>query len=463
MTQQAHPIASRRTFLRRAGDYGEGLHPHGCRPSRPLRGCGTGTQATVADAATTSQRNLRICSFIHPARSGRAKSRVASGMTPRRRGAPRGRYAPDHTPSLAFLFGSASGMEKSLLDRFRNTLGRHRDALLTWLGGPHAPEPLGSTNGARVAVVPEVLAAVDDALARIEHGTFGRCTWCDGEVETERLALDFTTCVCLDHYDAAQRRALERDLELAARVQQHLFPRGTPALPGFQIAAYAAPANIVGGDYYDFFCYRDQGQGLVVADVMGKGLAASMLMANLQASLRILGPEHDDLAALAARLNALFRYNLKLTHFVSLFLLGVDPALGAVHYCNAGHLPALWWRAASGTTTWLRPTGPALGLLHDPAYRVEVIRPRAGDVLVLYTDGLVEGRNADGAEYGMARLERFAEAHANDTAGAFLEALRGDLLRFTGGTQRDDLTLVVVKVEEDVRGVGSFPDDGPLR
>ena len=126
----------------------------------------------------------------------------------------------------------------------------------------------------------QVISQLDDALKRINTGNFGKCEECsdNSDVEIERLEMDYTTCVCISHYSERQIRALERDLELAARVQKQLLPRCVPALSGIEIAAHTEPAHIVSGDYYDFLLCPDGSQGVVVADVMGKGLAASMLM-----------------------------------------------------------------------------------------------------------------------------------------------------------------------------------------
>ena len=343
-------------------------------------------------------------------------------------------------------------MNRQTLTRFRRALTLHRDRLMGWLTREATPAalsrccllPEGHPPGGPEADV-EALTAIDAALERIEHGTFGQCTRCGGQVEPERLELDFTTCVCLDHYTPAERRALESDLELAARVQQHLFPRYLPALPGIEVAAHAHPARILSGDYYDFFYAGDRVQGFAIADVMGKGVAAGMLMANLQSALRILGPEHDGLDGLAGRLNTLFRYNLKLIRFISICLLTVDTETGLLHYCNAGHNPPLLWRPATATALWLKPTGPAIGLASDPPYHAETIQLQGGDVLVLYTDGLAEARNGSAEDFGEAELERFAARHHAEPAGQLLAGLHHAATRFAGGRLHDDVALLVIR------------------
>jgi sigma-B regulation protein RsbU (phosphoserine phosphatase) len=339
-------------------------------------------------------------------------------------------------------------VDARVLNRFRHALAARHDGLRAWLrtGAPSAVPTNGDgLDEAHDAEACPALAEVDAALDRIAQGTFGQCALCDGEVEEDRLELDFTTCVCLGHYSEQEIAALERDLELAARVQRHLYPCGVPALPGVEIAAHAQPAHLLSGDYYDFFPFRGTRQGVALADVMGKGLPASMLMANLQASLRILGPEHDALDALAARLNGLFRYNLRLIRFISLFLLALDEGADALEYCNAGHLPPLLLRAATKRVDRLLPTGPGIGLVPDPTFETKPVPFHPGDLLVLYTDGLTEARSPAGEEFGEERLRRYLLHHHAQPAEAFLSGLRRTLTRFTGGHLHDDLSLLVVR------------------
>ncbi len=336
-------------------------------------------------------------------------------------------------------------MDDTTLERFRHTLTKHRDTLLEWINtdSKHKDVHLGGANSKDVF---QVITELKDALKRIDSGEFGQCSECNGEVEPERLGLDFTTCVCLDHYSEDQIHALENDLELAAKVQRQLLPGYIPSLPGIQIALHAEPARIVGGDYYDFFQYNSgNAQGIALADVMGKGLPASILMSNLQASLRILGPEHDKLHTLAVRLNELFRYNLTLIRFITIFLVKIDFDSNILHYCNAGHNPPLWWQAASGSIKWLKPTGPAIGLTHDPEYTSKTLNLDSGDLILLYTDGLTEVRNPNGEEFGEHRLASYIKDHINESPDDLLAGLRRTAVSFADGFQ-DDVTMLVLRV-----------------
>lgn len=341
-------------------------------------------------------------------------------------------------------------MEKKVLSEFRTYLRQHHKNLMSWLRGNDRIKKLnlgiGERNGESVTKddVP-VLAKIEDTLEQIDNGSFGKCTMCDGEVETQRLLLDFTTCVCLDHYSEFQLRELEQDLELAAQVQRNLLPSDLPSMDGVQIAVASRPAGVVGGDYYDFFSFRDHHYGLAVADVMGKGVPASMLMANLQASLRILGPTYQELSELADRMNQLFRYNLKQIRFITLFLAALDADKKILHYSNAGHHPPFLWKAATGTAHWLKPTGPAIGLGSDVTFKSEQLKLDQGDVVLLYTDGLVEARNGKD-EFGQQRVADYVERHHTEKAEDLMNGLVDQLHEYAGSPQ-DDMTIMVLKVD----------------
>lgn len=341
-------------------------------------------------------------------------------------------------------------MEKKALENIRNSLVRRKANLLEWLNDVRIRELVLPSGGSGLSEVAketdlEVLDKIDCAINKIDHGTFGQCKVCHEDVEPERLVLDFTSEICLTHYSSDELSELEKDLELAAKVQKHLLPGEIPDIPNINMAVLAKPARIVSGDYYDFFPFREHLQGFAIADVMGKGVPASMLMANLQASLRILGPEMHNLDDLAVRLNSLFRYNLKLIRFITLFLGGIDVKNGTLYYCNAGHNPPMLWKTAGNTVQWLNPTGPAIGLVPEGMFRSNSVSLDTGDMIVLYTDGLVEARNTSNDEFTKERLAGFMMEHHADTAEVFLNGLTRTLNAFTQDVH-DDLTIMVLKM-----------------
>jgi sigma-B regulation protein RsbU (phosphoserine phosphatase) len=335
-------------------------------------------------------------------------------------------------------------VEEEKLQRIRRALTLHRDTLLEWIDTDSTPKDICCT-GTSNSDVMQMISELEDALGRIERGDFGRCEECGGEVESEHLELDFTACVCLDHYDNAQLRTLERELEHAARVQRHLLPRAVPEISGLQIAARAESAGILGGDYYDFFQCSRGTYGMVVADVMGNGLPASMLMSNLQAAVRILGPQQPDPGMLAASLNKVFRYNVKLTGFISVFMAEIDMQRRTLSYCNAGHHPPIHWQAGSAAISWLAPTGPAIGLAPNPRFATGTLPLNEGDLLLFYTDGLVEARNSRGEEFSEERLASYVSGAIDRNPDALVTGLREEAKSFAGAFH-DDVTLLAIKV-----------------
>jgi serine phosphatase RsbU (regulator of sigma subunit) len=334
-------------------------------------------------------------------------------------------------------------MDHEYQEKFRSALSEHRDKLLEWLNSDGNDKEF-HLGGYSTQEVLKSVSELKDALESIEKGNFGECEVCHETVDPELLELDYTQCVCLDHYPEVTLRALENDLELASKVQRELLPCCVPALQDIQIAFHAEPARIVGGDYYDFFEFKNGQQGVAIADVMGKGLPASMLMSNLQASLRILGPQFTELDSLMTKLNELFQRNLKLIRFITIFLAAIDTKTGTVEYCNAGHHPPILWEAETQKIRWLQPTGPAIGLTRDAQFKSDIIKINQGDLLLLYTDGLVESRNGNSEEFGEDRLASFLTANHHKSANDFVKDLRDDAANFAKKFQ-DDLSLITVK------------------
>lgn len=181
-----------------------------------------------------------------------------------------------------------------------------------------------------------------------------------------------------------------------------------------------------------------------MADVMGKGLPASMLLANLQASTKTLGPEYTNLNDLATKINELFRYNTTLIRFISMCLIGLDIYRNRISYCNAGHHPPLFWNSNQEKAIWLNPTGPAIGLTHTAKYITRTIDISDNDLLILYTDGLVEAKNAEGEEFGEELLLKYVQSNNDQTAENILKGLRKTGEEFAGKFQ-DDVALLVIK------------------
>lgn len=246
-----------------------------------------------------------------------------------------------------------------------------------------------------------------------------------------------------DKLEAERRSAYE--LEIARQVQAGLFPQRPPALETLEYAGRCIQARQVGGDYHD---YLDLGRGrfgLVIADISGKGIAAALLMANLQANLRsqcAIASEEPE--RLLRSVNQLFCENTPDGSYATLFFGEYDDRIGRLRYANCGHLPPLLLRR-DGYVDRLDATGTVVGLFPkwDCAIAERNIHP--GDTLVLYTDGITESFNPAYEEFGEQRLVAALERHRNLAPHAAVEAIVDEVGRFNSHQQHDDITLIVAK------------------
>jgi phosphoserine phosphatase RsbU/P len=295
------------------------------------------------------------------------------------------------------------------------------------------------------ASLSQLLTAVDAALSRIAQGTFGLCETCHESIETERLLADPLVQFCLDHLTNAEQRALESDLSLAARIQRALLPKPDLSPTGWNVRYHYQPAGVVSGDYCDLF-ETDGGLLLMLGDVSGKGVAASMLMSHLHATFRSLAEGGLPLDRMVEDANRIFCESTLAGQFATL-VVGRVAQDGSVEFVNAGHLPVL--HIHSDGVTPKDSTGIPLGMFCDTRFPVHRLTLAHGDSLFLYTDGLTEARNNVGAEYGLRRIQTLAARHTGiEPAGLIAECL-GDLLSFQEGMkQTDDLTLLAMRRAE---------------
>jgi serine phosphatase RsbU (regulator of sigma subunit) len=242
-----------------------------------------------------------------------------------------------------------------------------------------------------------------------------------------------------------QAEKVQRELKIAADIQRGLLPRSLPSCEGYDMAGRAVPCLEVGGDYFDCVCFEGERLGLAVADVSGKGVGAALLMASLRAWLRAELAHGTDLDALAARLNDFVHESSDLNSFITFFYAELDKTTGSLRYVNAGHNPAVVF-GRDGAIRELGGTGLCLGMLPARLYEVGTAALDPGDVLVAYTDGITESRNATEAEFGVDGLAEAVRSERDKDASAILEAVFRRLAEFTAGAEPfDDRTLVVVK------------------
>lgn len=248
----------------------------------------------------------------------------------------------------------------------------------------------------------------------------------------------------LAEVEAAQR-IQARDLEQAAVIQRGLLPSDVPRVEGLDLAAHNIPCRTVGGDYYEFFPYKDGKISVVLGDVSGKGLPAALLASSLQSQVQVLAEEPGDLGALMSRLDRGMAKNCPSNRFITFFFAYLDPKTGDLAYCNAGHNPPLVMRS-DGRLETLEGGGTVLGMLPELGYEELHAHLDPGDTFSVYSDGISEAVNAEGEEFGDGRVAEALSRTRNGTAREALDAVRSDLAAWTGGAPPfDDATIVVVR------------------
>lgn len=246
--------------------------------------------------------------------------------------------------------------------------------------------------------------------------------------------------------EAERRRAQE--IEIAKQVQARLFPQIHPPVNTLEYAGVCLQAREVGGDYFDFLELGQQRLGLVIGDVSGKGIAAALLMANLQANLRsqcASGLTHPEL--FLRSVNRLFYENTVDSAFASLFFAEYDDQSHRLRYANCGHLSGLVVRA-DNTLQRLESTGTLLGLFREWDCGLGECELRAGDLLALYTDGITEAYNDAGEEFGEQSLIDRLRQHRSLPCSAALRAIAEEVRTFNSHEQHDDITLILAKCRD---------------
>ena len=247
------------------------------------------------------------------------------------------------------------------------------------------------------------------------------------------------------HEESLERERLEREMQLAAQIQQGILPRALPAIAGFEILGWTRPARHVGGDYWDVVPLPDGRFALLVADVSGKGVSAALLVSTLHSALRLLLARGESTGGMLRAVNQHLIDFSAANKFATLLLAALDAGSGEIAWVNAGHNPAVVLRA-DGTIDRLGASAVPLGLLPGPKYDESTLTLEHGDLLCLYSDGVTEATSASEEEFGLERLETALRGQL----GATLPELRGmiehELRDFVAGQpQGDDQTVVLLR------------------
>lgn len=292
-----------------------------------------------------------------------------------------------------------------------------------------------------IAIVLVVLAFFDSDLMKAFYGI---------------LILNFLLAM-----ELADKLVTRDELEFARQIQLSLLPDAIRPVQGFSLASHSEVAASVGGDYYDVLPLDDGSTIVAIADVSGKGISAALYTVKVQTALQLLSNESSNPRALLIRLNEYLYKQLRRNFFLTISVMRLFPD-GRVHYCRAGHMPALLFDANKKTCSWLQPKGTAIGLappesgkgdkssgghrIFEKSLEVEEFRLKKDDVIVLYTDGVIESTNRVQEEFGQVRLMQLVLDAPGHDPGQLKERLVDKLRIFRNGEElRDDTTFIVLK------------------
>jgi phosphoserine phosphatase RsbU/P len=240
--------------------------------------------------------------------------------------------------------------------------------------------------------------------------------------------------------------AEQRELAEALKIQRRLLPQQVPQIDGWELAVSWQPASGVGGDCFDAIRFGEARLGISIADVVGKGIPAALLMSNLQAAVRAFASDVVEPRELCHQVNRILCGNIAEGRFISFFYALLDAGTGTLTYTNAGHYLPMLIRT-DGSIERLGVGGPVLGVIADADYEQSQTTLAAGDRLVLFTDGLTEARSADDEEFGEQRLLDAAIEHRGCSAPALQARLAEAVAAFSSGRLRDDATLMVLAAD----------------
>ncbi len=241
------------------------------------------------------------------------------------------------------------------------------------------------------------------------------------------------------------KQIMARDLDQAAEIQQLYLPATAPNVRGLDLAGHNAPCRTVGGDYFDFFPYEGSRVAMVLGDVSGKGMPASLLMMGLQARVQALAEEPKDLASVMTRLNRLTCANCPANRFITVFFCILNGETGELIFCNAGHNPPLIIRA-NGEHEQLEGGGPVIGIIPTIEYREYRQKLEIGDTLVIYSDGVTEAADASDDEFETERLAETVRRSRHLPATQIVDLIRKAVtVHAAGAPQSDDITIMVAR------------------
>ena len=250
--------------------------------------------------------------------------------------------------------------------------------------------------------------------------------------------------------EANEKKRLDHDLQIARDIQRVLLPAEPPTIAGFEIAGINIPAKQVSGDYFDYIKVDEKRLGVVIADVSGKGVPASLIMAICRSTLRSQAVGNSSPADVLSKVNRQLYPDIKEDMFISMAYVILDHAHGGVTMARAGHDAPLLYKQSSQTITPIKPPGMVVGIdsgnVFDRLTGDFAVALEPGDCLVLYTDGVTEALDSDGNEFGLERTIEGVRASAKQGAAAIVARVIDDVRNFVGSQpQNDDITLIAIR------------------
>lgn len=294
------------------------------------------------------------------------------------------------------------------------------------------------------------ISALDDIQDKVDAFTVGGVDYITKPFQLEEVLARVETHLALTRMQKQLQDAnekFEEELNLAGKLQATFFPSEPPSIPGWQMAVKLKPARQTSGDFYDILSLPDGQIGILIADVVDKGVAAALYMALSWTLLRTYAadfPTKPEKVLKAA--NQRIIQDTDATRFVTAFFGILDPATGRMVYCNAGHNPPFHFSGRKHEIVHeLEKTGMPMGLVEDHAWEQRVIEIAPGDVLILYTDGVPDAQNSKGKYFGVERMLKSVKSNLDQTARAIQKGIMKDVTSFVGkAPQLDDMAAIVV-------------------
>jgi len=285
------------------------------------------------------------------------------------------------------------------------------------------------------------------AVAHREEGRiFSRDDFSHAAVLAEYASLTLDNL--FNYMEILEKKQIEKEISMAADIQRGMLPEGVPRLRSIGLGAFTSAARGMSGDYYDFFTMRRSGRiALTVCDVAGKGIPASLVMVMIRTIMRLLSSTSMDAATMTSWVNRGVVGSVDLGRFATFSIVAYDPQSRMLEYSNAGHLPIMLYRHATKAVEALHTEGLPIGIERAARYQTRRYQLEEGDMLIMYTDGIVEAKNETRDEFGWERLEDVVVSTRGGEAQDVVDAIADQVQRFSDGqTQNDDQTILVMKV-----------------